>query len=56
MNFELVVFIGIVIFVFGYFIVFKFAPVDTKNKPIKPKRRKTHEKRIFKDFNYIFIY
>ncbi|MDM0758855.1 accessory gene regulator AgrB [Clostridium perfringens] len=45
MNFELVVFIGIVIFVFGYFIVFKFAPVDTKNKPIKTEKKKKRMKK-----------
>ena len=45
MNFELVVFIGIVIFVFAYFIVFKFAPVDTKNKPIKTEKKKKRMKK-----------
>lgn len=45
MNFEIIVFIGIVIFVFGYFIVFKFAPVDTKNKPIKTEKKKKRMKK-----------
>ena len=45
MNFEIIVFIGIVIFVFVYFIVFKFAPVDTKNKPIKTEKKKKRMKK-----------
>ncbi|AMN36080.1 accessory gene regulator ArgB-like protein [Clostridium perfringens] len=45
MNFELVVFIGIFIFVFAYFIVFKFAPVDTPNKPIKTEKKKRRMKK-----------
>ncbi|EOU1218288.1 accessory gene regulator B family protein [Clostridium perfringens] len=45
MNFEIIVFIGIVIFAFGYFIVFKFAPVDTKNKPIKTEKKKKRMKK-----------
>lgn len=44
-NFEGVVFIGIVIFVFAYFIVFKYAPVDTKNKPIKTEKKKKRMKK-----------
>ena len=45
MNVELVVFIGIFIFVFAYFIVFKFAPVDTPNKPIKTEKKKRRMKK-----------
>lgn len=45
MNFEIVVFTGIVIFVFAYFIVFKFAPVDTPNKPIKTEKKKKRMKK-----------
>ncbi|MDZ5252475.1 accessory gene regulator ArgB-like protein [Clostridium sp. LIBA-8841] len=45
MNFEFIIFIGVVIFVFAYFIIFKYAPVDTPNKPIKTEKKKKRMKK-----------
>lgn len=45
LNFEYIVFIGIITFVFAYFIIFKLAPVDTPNKPIKTEKKKKRMKK-----------
>ncbi|MDZ4992707.1 accessory regulator AgrB [Clostridium perfringens] len=45
MDFEFIIFAGIVAFVFAYFIIFKYAPVDTPNKPIKTEKKKKRMKK-----------
>ncbi|EGT3617767.1 accessory regulator AgrB, partial [Clostridium perfringens] len=45
MNFQFIIFIGVVVFVFAYFIIFKYAPVDTPNKPIKTEKKKKRMKK-----------
>lgn len=45
MDFEFIIFAGIVVFVFAYFIIFKYAPVDTPNKPIKTEKKKKRMKK-----------
>lgn len=45
MNFEFIIFTGVVVFVFAYFIIFKYAPVDTPNKPIKTEKKKKRMKK-----------
>lgn len=44
-DFEFIIFAGIVVFVFAYFIIFKYAPVDTPNKPIKTEKKKKRMKK-----------
>ncbi|MHC1683537.1 MAG: accessory gene regulator ArgB-like protein [Clostridiaceae bacterium] len=37
---ELISILGVIIFVWGYYIIFKLAPVDSKNKPIKKAEKR----------------
>ena len=56
-NLKLLLFLGIVIFVWSYYFVYKLAPVDSLAKPIKTKEKKIRMKKrsIFLLSTYIII-
>lgn len=39
-NLNLIIFIGCILFLWSYYIIYKYAPVDTPNKPIKTLAKK----------------
>lgn len=54
MNIIYSIIVGIIVFIVSYYIVYKLAPVDSKNKPIKKLERRKKLKR--KSINIINIY
>lgn len=54
MNIIYSIILGVIVFIISYYIVYKLAPVDSKNKPIKKLERRKKLKR--KSINIINIY
>lgn len=54
MNIIYSIILGVIVFIVSYYIVYKLAPVDSKNKPIKKLERRKKLKR--KSINIINIY
>ena len=56
-NLKLIIILGVVIFIWSYYIIYKLAPVDSDCKAYsKRRKKKADEKRIYNTFKCIFNY
>lgn len=44
-NVDLIIFLGVIIFTYSYYLIYKLAPVDSVSKPIRKKEKRTRLKK-----------